>query len=175
MLYAIAKHIRNNKILKYIPDPCYSHLDIGSGDGYLLSRSPARHKTSIPADAEFHLPQLQDYYTIITMVAVFEHLTDPAMVMRECCRLLYGGQNSRIIITSPTWLGHLLTPLVSYHDFKEHKHVINYQYLRAIVPPEYKIIRKGFELMLNQLYIIESDMVKQHHKQPINLSNYCPV
>ncbi len=152
MFYGLAKRIRNNKVLKLIPPGC-SHIDIGSGDNYLLQRSPAKIKCCIKHNAETALPCLRVYFNIITLVAVMEHITNPVDVLKECVRHLTNP--GLIIITTPTHLGHVLTPFVSMKDFKEHKHFITYDYLKEILPENTAIVRHEiFECGLNQLFIV---------------------
>ena len=154
MFYKLAARLRNRKVLPYITARD-THLDIGCGDGWLLDQSPTQLKHGIHSNAEYKLQQLGLRYTVITLVAVVEHLDDPALVLRECCRLL--TPEGRIIITAPTWLGNLLTIFISPHDFFEHKRVVTPEYLRSIVPDGYRVERQYFELRLNQLFIIEKE------------------
>ena len=153
MFYNLAKKLRASKVLRHITPQDY-HLDIGTGDGYILLRSPAHIKMGIAHSAERLLPKLDDHYTRITMVAVIEHLNDIPGVVRECLRLLAPG--GKLIITTPTVFGFALTPIVDIDAFFEHKRFVTYSYLRKIVPKKYKITRRFFEFGLNQIFIVEA-------------------
>ena len=158
MLYNLARKIRTDKALKEIKpfDNKKFILDIGCGrDLYLLKRLGfPSNGYYFDGEAEEKLPPMNIHFDIITMIAVFEHLDKPKFVLKHCLRLL--NLNGKIIITTPTRLGDFLTPLVSWHDAKEHKRVVNYTWLRSIIPPEYYIKHEIFELGLNQLFVIGS-------------------
>ena len=152
MLDNLASKIRGDAVLKYI-ESTDTHLDIGIGNGYLLNKSPAIYKAYVYTHAEDNLPKIKtERFSIITMVAVFEHLLDPKKVLYNCVRLL--TNNGRIIITTPTILGHILTPLVSYYDSIEHRRIITKAYLQSIVPNDCIMTHKIFEFGLNQIFTI---------------------
>ena len=152
MWYKLAQRLRNAKVLSFLSHND-THLDVGCGDGYMLIKSPAKYKLGITRDAETYLPKLGSTYTRITLVAVAEHINDAELVITECLRVLapYG----KLLITAPTLLGDLLSPLVSLHDAIEHKRLVTLGYLRGIIPDDYQITRKYFECGLNQLFVIE--------------------
>lgn len=152
-LYRLAEQLRNKRVLKYL-EKKKRHLEVGVGRGYLLLRSPARSRLAITGDAETLLPMLQMHYDVITLVAVVEHLDDAPSVINECLRLL--SSDGQLIITAPTWLGDLFTPLVDWQAGLEHKRVVTLKYLRSIVPRRYKITRRFFEFGLNQIFIVEA-------------------
>ena len=153
MFYRLARRLRNKKVLKFISRDD-SHLDIGCADGFLLLKSPARTEMGITCNAETLLPALKGGYTKITMVAVAEHLDDLPKVLNECLRLL--DKDGALIITTPTWLGDLLSPLVSLHDSLEHKRCLTLKSIREAIdePNKYTIEKKWFEFGLNTLYVI---------------------
>lgn len=153
MLYNLARKIRTDKALGFI-EPLSWLLDIGCGKDYYLLRQRHRKGCGIEKDAEQILPTLNGHYKSITLLAVIEHLDDPKVVLYQCCRLLDKG--GKIIITTPTWLGNLLTPLVSWHDAKEHKRVMSLDSLEEIIPKGYRVSHyEVFEWGLNQLFVIE--------------------
>jgi len=152
MLYNLASRIRGDAVLKYIKSTD-SHLDIGVGNGYLLEKSPAIYKAYVYTHAEDNLPKIKtERFSIITMVAVFEHLLDTKKVLYDCIRLL--TEHGKIIITTPTILGHILTPLVSYYDSIEHRMVVTKAYMQSIVPNDCIMTHKIFEFGLNQIFTI---------------------
>lgn len=152
MFYNLASKIRGNAVLKYIKSTDI-HLDIGAGNGYLLGKSPATYKAYVYTHAEDNLPRIKtELFSIITMVAVFEHLLDNKKVLYECIRLL--TKDGIIVMTTPTILGYILTPLVSYHDSIEHRRVITKAYMQSIVPNKCIMTHKIFEFGLNQIFTI---------------------
>ena len=158
MFYNLARKIRTDKVLKemqLVNDNAHI-MDIGCGrDRYLLRQLgfPLRGY-GFDDNAEKILPQITtSTFDVITMVAVFEHLDNPGLVLHHCLRLL--NPDGQIVITTPTWLGNALTPLVSWSDYKEHKRILNYKWLRTVIPQEYRIKQEIFECGLNQLYINE--------------------
>ena len=157
MFYNLARKIRTDRVIKEIQPTNFntSILDVGCGrDMYLLERlNYPENSYAFDGNAEEKLNLIEDMFDIITMIAVFEHLDNPILVLCHCLRLL--NYNGKIIITTPTWLGNVLTPLVSWSDFKEHKRVLNYEWLRTTIPQEYHIKHEIFECGLNQLYVIE--------------------
>jgi len=163
MLYNYFKRKRNEQVLKYITEQD-SHLDIGCGDGWLLKHSPAWDKLPLKRSAEEYLTasKAEGYWSKITLVAVVEHLDDPALVLRECCRLL--ATNGQILITSPSRVGELFVPLVNNFKPSGHKRVVTLKYLRGIIPLDYRIERHYFECSLNQLFIIEAMCGKHWEK-----------
>ena len=153
MLYNLARKIRTDRALKFIKSTDWL-LDVGCGEDYYLVRQRHRKGCGIERDAEQILPILNEHYESITLLAVIEHLDDPKSVLYHCCRLLRKG--GKIIITTPTWLGNFLTPLVSWHDSKEHKRVMSLEGLKEIVPKGYEVSHyEVFEWGLNQLFVIE--------------------
>ena len=141
MFYNLARKIRTDKALKEIQpiDADTSILDIGCGcDLYLLKRlGYPENSYAFDGDAEEKLSTMRTTFDIITMIAVFEHLDNPELVLCHCLRLL--NPDGKIVITTPTRLGNILTPLVSWRDYKEHKRVLNYKWLRNTIPQEYHI------------------------------------
>lgn len=157
IIFKWAKIIRNNKVLPYIGEHDY-HLDVGSGNGYLLERSPARwwNKLGIPEKAETLLPTLDRLYSKITLIAVLEHVDNVEKVLNGCLGLLSDG--GKIIITTPTWLGdklHWFLTRFMNGSYEDHKRVVSYKYLRSLIPDEYNIHHEIWEWGLNQLFIIE--------------------
>jgi SAM-dependent methyltransferase len=159
MFYNLARKIRTDKVLKEISpiDADTPILDIGCGcDMYLLKRLVYPSNIyCFDGDAEKKLLIMTTTFDFITMIAVFEHLDNPELVLQHCLILL--NSDGQIIITTPTRLGNILTPLVSWSDYKEHKRVLNYKWLRNVIPREYHIKHEIFECGLNQLYIIERE------------------
>ena len=156
MLYNLARKIRTDRVLEFIK-PTDWVLDVGCGkDKYLIHRKFYR-TYGFDGNAEQILPKWSKWnegYDIITLIAVIEHLDDPKLVLYHCCRLL--NESGKIIITTPTWLGNFLTPLVSWGDFKEHKRVVSFEWIKEIIPKGYKIgYYEVFEWRLNQLFVIE--------------------
>ena len=149
------KRKRNEQVLKYITAQD-THLDVGCGDGWLIMHSPAwLDKLPLSRCAEEYLiaSKADGHWSKITLVAVVEHLDDPALVLRECCRLLAPG--GQILITSPSRVGELFVPLVNNFKPSGHKRVVTLKSLQALVPHGWKITRKWFEMGLNQLFIVE--------------------
>jgi 2-polyprenyl-3-methyl-5-hydroxy-6-metoxy-1,4-benzoquinol methylase len=159
MFYNLARKIRTDRVLEEMQYVCPDTriLDIGCGrDMYLFGQLDFHQNYyGFDNDAEERLPLMEDIFDIITMIAVFEHLDNPELVLQHCLRLL--NSDGQIIITTPTRLGNILTPLVSWSDYKEHKRILNYKWLRNVIPQEYHIKHEIFECGLNQLYIIERE------------------
>ena len=159
MFYNLARKIRTDRVLeelRYVNANTYV-LDIGCGrDMYLLKQLGfPKNGYGFDGDAEKVLPEVIMTFDFITMIAVFEHLDNPEWVLCNCLRLL--NPDGQIIITTPTQLGNILTPLVSWSDYKEHKRILNYTWLRITIPQEYHIKHEIFECGLNQLYVIEKN------------------
>lgn len=129
----IPKHLRQGRI-----------LDLGCGSfPYFLAHSSFqekfavdRHANAAPPTIQFHTldlnvhPQLpfdQEFFSVVTMLAVVEHLNPASLVelLREVRRTLRPG--GRVVITTPAaWSASLLhamalVNLVSPEEIREHR------------------------------------------------------
>lgn len=164
---------RLQKVLPYLERPL---LDVGCGeaiacgaqsDGYVgvdLVRSRLlgaihRGASDVLWSSATSLPARSECFRTVLMMAVIEHLTDPAHCLREVVRVLMPG--GRLVVTTPTPLGdrlhHVLARigLTSAHAAQDHVSVFAASELRAALDrvglrvQEYTL----FQLGANQLCV----------------------
>ena len=182
ILEPLLARLRMQRANRLIPTTLRSGriLDIGCGSyPYFLSHTAFREKFAVdqlemPAEtaarnqvefftlnlnAQPHLPFEQDYFEVVTLLAVVEHL-DPdsmALLFQECCRVLRPG--GMIILTTPAaWSDGLLkfmarVNLVSAEEIHEHAYaytlpLLGWHFGQAGFKMS-KIKFGYFELMLN--------------------------
>ena len=100
-------------------------LDIGCGDGLLLARIAPLMKRVTGVDSEesairlareklrefsncrvihassYELPSANDSFDVVVSADVIEHLKDPSLHLRECCRVL--KPDGALVLTTPKW------------------------------------------------------------------------
>lgn len=129
-------------------------LDVGCGSGLLSEYVPASDYTGVEPDKDSRtaavshypsstflekLPEKGDFDTV-ALLAVIEHVDDPAGFMSRLAALTRGDSNSRIIVTTPHPCGHAVhefgakIKLFSAHAAEEHKALLNREALEKIAP-----------------------------------------
>jgi len=112
MVRRVWKRRRHRAVIRLLSDAWNSRvLDLGAGDGELLSMIPASCKVGIDllppvstsqffivADAH-HLPLRDSYFDIVTCLEVREHVADPPRVIEEISRVLRDG--GTLLISTP--------------------------------------------------------------------------
>ncbi|MCK4325719.1 class I SAM-dependent methyltransferase [bacterium] len=149
---------RMEEALKYISEGDL-HLDIGCGNGILLRKSPCKKVMGFDKkDGERAEEKLLTYrdgqFDYITMLAVLEHLDEPELVLKQCCRLL--KPNGRLIMTMNKKFADPLTILFSSRLRDDHNRYLSLREISEAVGSTHRIAEyHSFELGLNQLIIIK--------------------
>jgi 2-polyprenyl-6-hydroxyphenyl methylase/3-demethylubiquinone-9 3-methyltransferase len=158
-------------------------LDVGCGSAYLIDFVPAVDTyVGLDMDMRFlHMaqrffPQHQFYqsdlehgplppeigtqrFDTVTLMAVLEHLANPQRVVQQLASLLLPG--GRIVITTPTPLGHRVHRLGSYiglfnyEAVEDHKSILGERELTAMLQGARLQVEsyRQFELGCNQLIV----------------------
>lgn len=134
-------------------------LDVGCGSGLLSEYVPVSDYTGVEPDKDSrtvaesrypdrvfleNLPEKGEYDTV-ALLAVIEHVDDPAGFMSTLSALTRGDSNSRIIVTTPHPCGHAVhefgakIKLFSSHAAEEHKALLNRDALEKIAPAGWKL------------------------------------
>lgn len=170
----LSAFLQRRRILESIQYIFGKVLDVGCGNGALAQYVSAENYTGIePDDASretaiaLHpscrffkaLPEIGDYDTIV-ILAVIEHVDNPADYMKRLASLTRGDTNSRIIISTPHPCGHLIhefgakIKLFSHHAAEEHHGFLNHEMLKKISPPQWHLQHyHRFLTVFNQLAV----------------------
>lgn len=94
--------------------------------------------TFIQADVETPLPFEAETFDFVTMLAVLEHLNNPAAVLGEIQRVL--RPNGRLLLTTPTWRAKPILELLAFRlhlidrrEIADHKRYFNTSELRQLL------------------------------------------
>ncbi len=177
----LIRDIRLKKVSRFIPNNAIL-LDVGCGDPPLfLLRIKDKIKTGfgidkdvepkpinqrlelkkVDLDQKIFIPFPDNFFDIVTMIAVIEHLQEPIKVLRETKRVL--KNEGKLILTTPPPLAKpilemlSLLRLISQKSIKEHKHYFSKKDLSEMSKKLdfQKVLYQPFELGLNQLLIIK--------------------
>ncbi len=137
---------------------CESHLDIGCGDCYFLLNSPG--KVRVGLDLRFgdevvdRLEFPDGSFAGVSMLAVIEHLENPAGVIREVHRVLKPG--GRFIITTPKRKGEWLMGLLRKDISHIHKAYFDLETIQELTGDFFELISfKEFLLGFNQIFVMQ--------------------
>lgn len=159
-------------------------LDIGCGyDAWMLKKFHSLFSSGVAVDivvsekvksmenvvvyeqpVESALPNLNsEYFSVILMNSVLEHLEDPLFVIRECMRLL--KKDGILIINVPTWLGKYFLEKLAFTfkfspatEMDDHKMYYDKKDLWPI------LVKAGFKPSLIKM---------KYHKCGLNLFSTC--
>lgn len=149
------KRFRAWKALRYMPIG-ERHLDIGCGDGYLLSKSPCKEKigidrklgNTVTKELEFK----NAYFDYVTMLAVIEHFDYPREILSECARVL--KPSGKLIMTTPLQTAEKWIRLYVRGIQEDHKNYFDLQTMKEFLKPHFKVIHyQKFLFGMNQLFV----------------------
>ncbi len=134
------------------------HLDIGCGDGYLLSKSPCREKIGIDRKlgkmVTKELEFKNAYFDYVTMLAVVEHFEYPREILAECARVLKPG--GKLIMTTPLQSAEKWICLYVKGIEDDHEHYFDLGAMKDFTAPHFEIIHyEKFLFGMNQLFVCE--------------------
>lgn len=114
----------------------------------------------VQADVRDGFPLLSESFDCVTMLAVLEHIEQPASLLEESYRILVPG--GRLIVTWPgsgvdyvlpllSWVG-VVSPLTETHNHQPRKPVVYWQNLLRDIG-FVNVFHRTFELGLNHLMV----------------------
>lgn len=130
---------RYEVVLRRIKNP-QRILDIGCGDGYLLSRVSTMCRQAIGIDSErsgvalannklttyrncsviqascYDIPLPENSFDCVLLADVFEHLERPELCIAEIARILTDG--GRLLLTTPKWRPDRMWDAVHFKEYK---------------------------------------------------------
>ena len=156
----VTRRLRTVNALRYCVRGS-AHLDIGCGDGYFLKRSPCETAFGIdmrlgdpPLDPPHQLPFPDESFDLVTMLAVIEHVKDPAYGIAEITRVLKPG--GRLVLTTPKRAAEWLIKLYVRDIHDEHEFYFTEASLQKLVTGKLTpVAYKPFLLGLNQAFAAE--------------------
>ena len=137
-----------------------THLDIGCGDGYFLFRSPYKIRygyDELMGEQDRIYDRIDfpdDYFDLVSMLAVIEHLPDVRNMLEEIQRVLKPG--GKLVLTTPKqsaeWIIDLY--LKNVHDI--HETYFDRNSMQEVSEGLFKLIGyHTFILGLNQAFCLE--------------------
>jgi SAM-dependent methyltransferase len=153
----VTRFLRARTALRYLPPDLARggrHLDIGCGDGYFLQRSPAavRHGMDrLTGQAvEDGIPFADGAFDVVTMLAVIEHLDDPAPVIEDIDRVLAPG--GRLVLTTPKRAAEWIIGVYARDIGEAHTRYYTLDSLKALAGERFDLVAADtFCLGLNQV------------------------
>lgn len=149
-------------------------LDVGCGSGALAGYVPPSDYVGIEPDETsrriactlhpdhvFHaeLPNEGEFDTV-ALLAVIEHVDDPAEFLKRLANLTRKTNESRIVVTTPHPLGRTIHEfgakigLFSSHAAEEHHALLDHKALEQIAPPSFVLkFYRRFLFGLNQIAV----------------------
>jgi SAM-dependent methyltransferase len=159
------RKLRTKQVLKYLPQEIGSICDIGCGkEMVFLSGISAKEKVGIDKIGRGIIQNLEitpelkfeNKFDFMTMMAVIEHLENPARVLQEIYKALKPG--GKIIITTPSRRAkYVLEFLAFFHiinSVKDHKHYFSIKELEELLSDigfkniEYNYFSLGFNQII---------------------------
>ena len=157
ILMPVTKRLRSYYAEQYMGSG-ENHLDIGCGDGYFLKRSISKNLYGMDMKyGDVFKDRLNfpgSFFDYVTMLAVIEHLENPASVFKEIHRVL--KTKGKFIFTTPKQASEKVIKIYvkeisddheSYFDFDKVKHLS----MNLFEIKDYKT----FILGLNQIFYLE--------------------
>lgn len=134
------------------------HLDIGCGDGYLLSKSPCKEKIGIDRKlgktVTKELEFKNAYFDYVTMLAVVEHFEHPREILNECARVL--KPNGKLIMTTPLRTAEKWIRLYVRGIEDDHENYFDLQTMKDFLKPHFEVTHyERFLFGMNQLFVCE--------------------
>jgi len=156
----LTRWLRAVNAARYFPtglDARGRHLDIGCGDGYFLTRSPAWARYGLDKkmgdSLDDGLPFPDGALDVVTMLAVIEHIRDPAPLLAEIHRVLAPG--GRLIMTTPKRTAEWVIALYARDIGEEHERYYTAESLRALAGDRFTLSNaRTFCLGLNQVFCL---------------------
>ena len=129
------------------------HLDIGCGDGYFLMRSNYRERYGLDKllgdEVTDSVDFPDDYFDLVTMLAVIEHVRQPRRLVDEVARLLEPG--GKLIMTTPKPAADWFVNLYVRGIEEEHETHFDLDSMTALCRPRFDLVgHHTFIFGLNQ-------------------------
>jgi ubiquinone/menaquinone biosynthesis C-methylase UbiE len=139
-------------------DPRERILDIGCGDGYFLLRSKCIERYGLDKrtgdDVTDSLDFPDSYFDYVTMLAVIEHIADPAALIKDIHRVL--KPKGRLIFTTPKRQAEVLIRLYVKSVEEEHETYYDLNRVKQLAGDVYDVLgHHTFIFGLNQCFCLE--------------------
>ncbi len=138
--------------------PGQRHLDIGCGDGYFLKRSKCEERFGLDKilgdEISDRLEFPDSYFDYVTLLAVIEHVHDPAGLIKEIARVLKPG--GRLVMTTPKRASEWLINIYTRDIEEEHEQYFDLDTMQELVGDNFRIAGyHSFIFGLNQAFCME--------------------
>ena len=145
LVLPITRWLRAANTERYM-GPGQRHLDIGCGDGYFLKRSQCEER--------FGLEFPDNYFDYVTLLAVIEHVHDPAGLIKEIARVVKPG--GHLIMTTPKRASEWLINLYARDIEEEHEQYFDLETMKELVSGDFEIAGyHSFIFGLNQAFSLQ--------------------
>jgi len=133
-------------------------LDIGCGDGYFVKRCPCNECYGLDPllgdEVSNALPFEDQFFDVVTMLAVIEHVTDPQKLIKEIYRVL--NKKGRLIFTTPKKAAEKFIKLYSKDVENEHEQYFTLESVQSLASGLFVVKEfRTFIFGLNQLFVLE--------------------
>jgi SAM-dependent methyltransferase len=170
----LSPYLRRKRFEAAIPYLKGRVLDFGCGTGALAAFVDRKHYLGVDVDeeslqhAQFSFPEHRfvpslseaaDTFDTIILLAVIEHVSEPAEVLRTLATHLYNSADSRIVITTPHplvgWVHKVgaAVGLFSKHANEEHEDLLNSSKLEMVG------IQAGLQLVTYRRFLFGANQV----------------
>ncbi|UCD66496.1 MAG: class I SAM-dependent methyltransferase [Deltaproteobacteria bacterium] len=133
-------------------------LDIGCGDGYFIKRLKIKERYGLDKllgdEVKDKLNFPDSFFDYVTMLAVIEHIDEPAVLFKEIHRVL--KPNGKFVFTTPKKQAELLFRLYAKNIDEEHESYFDHDKVKELARDMFTIVDyKTFILGLNQVYSLQ--------------------